>query len=128
MKILPIYAALLTLFFVFLSVNVIRTRRRHQVGLGHAENQLVLRAIRVQGNFAEYVPLALLLIFLVETSAGSPALVHSLGGLLLAGRLLHAFGVSHEPENFKYRVVGMTLTFTVLLTSACYLLVQAIAG
>ncbi len=38
-------------------------------------------------------------------------------------RLSHAFGVSQANENFRFRVIGMALTFTTLITSSAYLLV-----
>lgn len=70
--------------------------------------------------------MALLLIFLVESSAARPLLVHALGAALLVARLAHAFGVSREPEDFRFRVFGMVLTFTVILASATYLLVTTL--
>jgi uncharacterized membrane protein YecN with MAPEG domain len=126
MTILPFYASLLAFLFVYLSIRTIRARRSLGIGLGHAENPVMLRAMRVHANFAEYVPIALLLIFLVESSAAQPLLVHALGSTLVVARMSHAFGVSREPENFAFRVFGMALTFTVLLVCAIYLL--AIAG
>jgi uncharacterized membrane protein YecN with MAPEG domain len=127
MTILPVYASLLALLFVLLSVRTIRARRSLGIGLGHAENPAMLRAMRVHANFAEYVPFALLMIFFVEQSAAPPWLVHTLGAGLVAARLSHAFGVSREPENFRFRVFGMAVTFTVLLVCALYLLVVAVA-
>jgi uncharacterized protein len=126
MTILPVYAALLAFLFVYLSIRTIRARRSFGIGLGHAENPVMLRAMRVHANFAEYVPIALLLIFLVESSAANPLLVHALGTTLVVGRLSHAFGVSREPENLGFRVFGMALTFTVLLVCATYLLAIAV--
>jgi len=123
MKTLPIYAALLAVLFVYLSVRTIRARRSLGIGLGHAESPVMLRAIRVHANFAEYVPFALLLIFLVETAGANSWVVHALGASLLVARLSHAYGVSQQAENFKFRVFGMATTFTVLLLSAAYLLV-----
>ena len=128
MTILPVYASLLAFLFVYLSIRAIRVRHRLGIGLGHAENPVMLRAIRVHANFAEYVPLALLLIFLVESSHAAPLLVHALGSALLVARLSHALGVSRDPENFRFRIFGMALTFTVLLICATYLLVGAVAG
>jgi uncharacterized membrane protein YecN with MAPEG domain len=125
MKILPIYASLLAILFVFLSIRTIRLRRSLSIGLGHAENPVMLRAMRVHANFSEYVPLALLLIFLVESLGSSVILVHALGAALLVARLSHAYGVSQHPENFRFRVFGMATTFIVLLTCAGYLLVVA---
>jgi uncharacterized membrane protein YecN with MAPEG domain len=126
-KIVAIYASLLAFLFVYLSVRTIRLRRSLGIGLGHAESPVMLRAMRVHANFAEYVPLALLLIFLVEASAAHPLLVHALGAALLVARLSHAFGVSQHPENFAFRVFGMATTFTVLLVCAVYLVLAAAA-
>ncbi|MBC7421501.1 MAG: MAPEG family protein [Bdellovibrio sp.] len=120
LNILP-YAAILTALFVVLSIRIIKLRRTLKIGLGDIGNDQMLRAVRVNANFAEYVPLSLLMIYLVETQGALPAFVHTLGILLLVGRFSHAFGVSHTKENFKFRVVGMAMTFTVLLLSATYL-------
>ena len=126
MTITALYASFLTLLFVYLSLRTIRLRRSLCIGLGHEENPTMLRAMRVHGNFAEYVPLALLLIFLVESSGAHQLLVHGLGGTLLSGRLSHAIGVSRNPENFRFRVFGMASTFAVLLSCAFYLLAIAV--
>lgn len=126
MTILPVYAALLALLFVLLSIRTIRTRHRQGVALGHGDDPAMLRAMRVHANFAEYVPLALLLIYFVESTHHTPWLIHLLGAALLCGRLSHAFGMSRTPENFRYRVVGMGLTFTVILVSAAHILITAL--
>lgn len=125
MTILPVYAALLALLFVLLSIRTICTRHNRKVALGHGDDPAMLRAMRVHANFAEYVPLALLLIYFVETSSHAPWLVHLLGSALLLGRLCHAFGMSRTPENFRYRVAGMGLTFTVILVSTVHILITA---
>ncbi|WP_461602830.1 MAPEG family protein [Aeromonas rivipollensis] len=126
MTILPVYAALLALLFVLLSVRTIRTRHSRGVALGHGEDPAMLRAMRVHANFAEYVPLALLLIYFVEVTSQTPWLVHLLGASLLCGRLCHAFGMSRTLENFRYRVVGMGLTFSVILVSAAHILITVL--
>jgi uncharacterized membrane protein YecN with MAPEG domain len=93
-----------------------------KIGIGDAGNHQMLRAMRVHSNFAEYVPLSLLMLYLVENQGANPLLIHSLGLCLLVGRLSHAFGVSQENENFTFRVAGMAMTFTTLLSSSVYLL------
>lgn len=118
-----IYAATSGLLFFALSIRTIRMRRRHCVAIGDGNNNELRRAMRVHANFAEYTPLALLLVFFVESGGAPTLLVHGLGIALLAGRLLHAWGVSQPRENFRYRVAGMVLTFSVLITSALEILV-----
>ncbi len=122
MSIIPLYASLLALLFVALSVRVIRVRRRRQIALGDAGDAALLRAIRVHSNFAEYVPLCLFMIYLVETQIGWALLVHGLGLVLVLARLSHAYGVSQARENLRFRVFGMLGTFAVLLVSALCLL------
>src|SRR6185295_12789702 len=122
MHILPLYAALFALLFVALSVRTLRLRRTLRIAIGDSGNETMLRAMRVHSNFAEYVPFSLLLILLVEMQAAPPVLVHALCLCLLVGRLSHAFGVSQLKENYRYRVVGMILTFTTLAASAVYLI------
>lgn len=123
MPVTPLYAALLGLMFVALSVRTIRLRRRYRVAIGDGRNTLLQRAMRVNANFAEYVPLTLLLVWFVELHDGPRLHVHALGIALLCGRLLHAWGVSQERENFRYRTAGMMLTFSVMITASLLILI-----
>jgi hypothetical protein len=86
------------------------------------------RAIRVHGNFAEYVPLALVLLLLAELGGGSPWLLHAIGLSLTTGRVAHAYGVSQANENYRFRVLGMALTFTAILVGAVSCLAAAVAA
>jgi uncharacterized protein len=106
-----LYAALLGLLFVALSLRVIRIRRDQGVALGDDGDARLQRAVRVHANFAEYTPLALVLIALLELGGATIWVVHGFGLALVAGRGLHAWGVSQTPETFRFRVLGMALTF-----------------
>ena len=123
----PLYAAVLALLLVFLSARVIKQRLKHQVGLGDGGHPSLVRAIRVQGNFVEYVPFALLLLWMYEMMNGALIVIHVLGVALVIGRLLHAYGVSQENEIIKLRQAGMLTTFTVLIVSALLILVKYIS-
>ena len=122
MTVTPIYAAILALIYVFLSVRVIGARRSARVALGNGGNPLLLRRQRVHANFAEFVPLALILMLLAEQQATAPVKLHALGALL---RVVHAAGVSREPEQIWQRVTGMSLTFTSLVAGALINLLRA---
>lgn len=115
MYITPFYAAILGLLFVLLSVRTLRLRRKLQIPIGDAGNVQMQRAMRVHANFAEYTPLTLVLILLLELQGARGLLVHALCIFLLAGRISHAYGVSKEAENYKYRVFGMAMTFIALV-------------
>jgi uncharacterized membrane protein YecN with MAPEG domain len=106
---------------------VIKARRLYRVALGSGQHRLVERAMRAHGNFAENVPLALLLLALAEVNGLPGWALHALGVTLLAGRALHATGIAREPEDFRWRVVGMGLTFTMLVAAAAANLGLALA-
>lgn len=124
MLITPIYAALLAFVFVGLSVHTIKQRRRYQVALGDGEKPELMRAMRAHANFAEYVPLALVLVWMAEAVAYPGWVIHALGLTLLVGRLSHAYGITQTNENFFFRVFGMSLTFLVLLTAGLFILIR----
>jgi hypothetical protein len=126
MNVTPVYATLLGLLFIALSVRTIRLRRKHQVAVGDGNNSELRRAMRVHANFAEYVPLALLLILFVELDGTPKWWVHALAIALVCGRLAHAWGVSQTKENFRYRVSGMVLTFGVIATAGLTILLTRI--
>ncbi|MBX9684083.1 MAG: MAPEG family protein [Hyphomicrobium sp.] len=127
MPITALYAALLTPLLIFLSVRVIKARRGASVAIGDGGNPALMRAMRVQANFTEYVPLALILMALAE-SLQSPALaLHALGVALVVGRSIHAYGVSQVSETINIRVAGMVTTFTVLGCLALLCLAGAIS-
>ncbi len=120
----PIYAAILGLGFVRLSFLTLRLRRQNKIALGDGGNPQLLRAIRVHSNFAEYLPISLVLIYMTESIGAPIYLIHFLGISLLIGRLSHAWGVSQENENFKFRVFGMIATFNAIIVSSLYILVS----
>lgn len=121
-----VYAGALALLLVALSAGVIRQRARAKVSLGDGGDPGLIRWIRAQGNFVEYVPLALLVIALAE-ARGAPALaVHALGAALVLGRLLHAWGMTRARDLHPARGAGMVLTFAVLLLGGAGLVVHGL--
>lgn len=114
MPITALYAGLLAPLLVLLSIRVIRQRRGAKIAVGDGGDMILLRGMRVQANFAEYVPFALLLMALAESLQTRAWLLHVLGLVLLVGRLSHAYGVSQKQESFGFRVSGMVATFTVI--------------
>jgi len=68
LKITAIYAAILTFVYVKLTLNVINLRRQNEVSLGDGGRDDLQQAIRSHGNFAEYVPLGLILLGCLEVN------------------------------------------------------------
>lgn len=116
-KVTAIYAGLLALMMVFLAALVVRLRGKHRVTLQDGGNPDMMRGIRVFGNFAEYVPMALVLMMLAE-SAGTPSwALHGLGVALITGRVAHALGLRHDRGTTPGRFVGMNLTWGVIVSA-----------
>jgi uncharacterized membrane protein YecN with MAPEG domain len=115
------YLGILALLYVVLGLQVSRLRRGHRVVFGDGDNIKLRSAIRAHGNFAEYVPIIVLLVAMLEMS-GLPAMrVHLLMGGLLVARLLHPLGMYVGPRTMQfqiYRVGGIVLTWLVLVTAA----------
>ncbi len=122
--IVPAYAAVLGLLFALLSFRVANARRTMRIGLGSGGNKQLERYIRVQGNFAEYVPMALILLTFVELQAWPEWLMHTLCALLLIARVVHALGVAREPEDIRFRAAGMVTTLSILIAASVLLLVD----
>lgn len=118
----PLYAALLGLLLLGLGLVVVRLRRRHGVPTGDGGNATLARAMRVQANFVEYVPLTLLLLFMLEMSRQPVWALHLLGAALFIGRLLHAWGYLATARLSFGRALGIGLTWIVLATTAIWLL------
>ena len=110
-----IIAAVLTAIFIKLSFAVIGLRRTNKVGLGNGGHEGLERAIRAQGNFAEYVPFGILLIACLELNGAPWWLVTIPGITLIVGRLLHVVGINTPPPDFSKRVLGMKFTFMTLI-------------
>lgn len=110
-----IIAALLTAIFIKLSFLVIGLRRKNKVGLGSGGHEDLERAIRAQGNFAEYVPFGVILLACLELN-GAPWWLVTIPGLtLIIGRLIHAIGINTPPPDFSKRILGMKFTFMTLM-------------
>src|SRR2546425_11948765 len=111
-----LYAGVLGILLVVISARVSVLRGKFKVMFGDGGKEPLMRALRAQGNFTEYVPLALLLIIMVEWGGTKPLVVHSLAGGLLASRLVHYWGITARKD--PGRGIGVTIRWIVLAVSA----------
>lgn len=117
-----LYTALLGLLLIALSINVVLARRRYRVRLGVGTDEGMQQAVRVQANFAEYVPLASVLLIVSEVTGMPMVAVHAAGILLVTSRLLHAWGLSHSPGRTFGRFYGTAGTWIVITGLSLWLL------
>ncbi|HEY8963795.1 MAG TPA: MAPEG family protein [Alphaproteobacteria bacterium] len=125
MTITGLYAGILALLFLVLSAHVVMGRFQFKTPFGDGGNGALNRRIRIHGNFAEYVPLALILMGILDYQQTSVTLLHVLGITLVIARILHAIALT--ADIFPLRVAGVVGTFAVIgieavLTISHYLL------
>jgi uncharacterized protein len=125
MVVTPLYAALLAIWLLVLGLRVIQHRKRARVYVGDGGDAGLQRAMRGQANFAEYVPLALLMLAILELSRFSIYLIHALGIVLVVARVMHGYAFSFATESRLGRTWGALLTFVVLIIEAVLCLYQA---
>jgi uncharacterized membrane protein YecN with MAPEG domain len=119
-------AGLLGLFYIVLSLLVVRARGSYKVSIGDgsdkpgAEGLAIL--IRSHGNFSEYVPLALILLGGIEAAGASHTLCLILAAMLIIGRILHPIGLGRPAPN-PYRAGGAMLTWTMMIIASIVALV-----
>jgi uncharacterized protein len=118
-----LYAGVLALILVGLAMRVIRIRRGKRIAIGDGNDDNLARRIRAHANFTEYVPIALVMMLLVELSGYPAWIVHGLGLALVVGRLFHAWSL--PAQSLVGRTVGMVLTFAVLISGALMCLTVA---
>jgi uncharacterized protein len=141
MIVLPITlvtASVLAVLYVILSVAVSAERGRSKVGLGTgaeasvalgAENTAspLLVAVRRHAHFAEYVPLSLVLLALLElANEGRPVMIGLAAALVLA-RLMIVFGMGRPAPNLL-RAGGNVVQLLMILVAAALGLWTVIAS
>ena len=110
LPITALYAGLLCLLSVFVANRVLYARiKANKLREGQEQTNM-----RVQINFAENVPLAIVMVLLLELG-GIPGLwVHVMGGALVLFRILHAWGMYSDPGATYPRLIGAQGTFLLM--------------
>lgn len=124
-RITAVYAGLLLLLFLALTVRVLSRRFAARVTLGTGGDRLLERAIRVHANCAEYVPIFLATLLAAELCGAPAPALHAAGVAMLAGRIAHGVGMSREPDILPLRAGGMVLTLLGLAMAAALALGSA---
>jgi uncharacterized membrane protein YecN with MAPEG domain len=122
-----IYAAVLALIFMALTIWVSDARFRFRVNHGDGGNTELQRRIRSHANFAEYVPLILILVGLLEAGGASPFTIHALLLPLVIARIMHPIGMvarDFSARQFTFRGPGAAVTWVVMVVAAVLLLVR----
>jgi len=118
MFVTPLFAAIFGVLYTLLAINVVRLRLSEKVSLGNGGNRGLTRAIRIHANFIEYVPIALLLMWFLESMTFGTQEVFWLGALLLVARVAHVFGMLYPESLMICRKIGVILTLGIILKAS----------
>ena len=121
-----LWVGLHLILLLVLSVLVTRQRRKHRVSLGDGGVPALNQAIRAFGNATEYIPAALVGLGVLAVAGAAALLIHSIGFILFAGRVLHAIGLSSSSGTSWPRVAGAVATWVAYVAAAAALLFYAI--
>jgi uncharacterized membrane protein YecN with MAPEG domain len=123
-----LYAGLLAILIQYLGGSVGATRGRLKIPLGDGGNSELIVKNRRHMNAVENVPLALLLLALVELN-GTPKLwIHIMGASLLVARAVHPWGLKIDSINEPARIFGAAVTALVTVAAAAILIWQGVTA
>lgn len=118
-----LYAGLLGVLSLVLSFFAGSMRGKTGVSIGDGGKIELLLAMRRHANFVEYVPLALILIMLLEMNGVGATAIHSLGAALVVCRIAHAVGIKADTMQGMGRLVGAAGTALVTLVASVWAIV-----
>lgn len=102
-------AALAALINLWLSIRCGRARTSAKVLHGDGGDVALGRHMRAHANFAEYTPIALVLVLVLELSGQAGWLLAGTALAFLLGRVLHALGMQSDKPSMG-RMLGMLTT------------------
>ena len=116
--------AILAILLVVLSILTIIARGKFKVALSDNGEMALVKFIRAHGNLAEFAPIFLILLTLVEVNHFiSMFWLWFIALVFIFGRFSHATSLLFiEPKTLKLRVFAMILTFTPILILALVLI------
>jgi uncharacterized membrane protein YecN with MAPEG domain len=124
LAITALYAGIMMIFALALSfrAGIFRASKNISVLFGSPENMELIQRVRAHQNFLEYVPLALILMGIIEINGGNTTFLHVFGMVLIISRFAHSIGLKHDNMGHPGRAIGASGTALISLVAAVYAL------
>ncbi|MDE0054694.1 MAG: MAPEG family protein [Gammaproteobacteria bacterium] len=123
-----LYAALLVAVLVCLTTRIGLLRAKTRISILDGGNDRVAVEMRRHGNFAEHVPLILVLMAIVEINGGSPVFLHVVGIALVICRVAHPLGLHRDRVQAPLRLVGAVGTSLITIALGAMALWQGVVA
>ncbi|MCE7030902.1 MAPEG family protein [Jiella avicenniae] len=121
-----IYAAMNGAVLFWLAVQTGRIRQREKVFMGDGGNPRMIRVMRGHANAIEFIPITLIAMTLAALLGTSAPIIHLLGILLTAGRVLHALHFTAADAPMWQRMAGTSLSFLAMAGASLAALVSGV--
>ncbi len=102
---------------LWLAMRVGMVRRAEKISIGDGGSPRLTARMRAQLNFAEYAPIVLILIALIELAVGTVDWLWGVAALFVVARILHPFGMDGWKPG---RAIGIIVTFLTVAGLALY--------
>ncbi len=119
-----LYGAIMMIFALALSARAGSFRGKSGISILHGDpvNNELAQRVRVHQNFLEYVPMAIILMGILELNGGNTIFLHVFGVVLIIARYAHAIGLRHDNMSHVGRLVGAAGTALMSAAAALYAL------
>lgn len=119
-------AAAAAVLHIWLAARVSQLRNRHKVSIGDGGNAALIRRMRAHANYGENMPVALILLALLELAGGDARILWGAAILFILARLLHAFGMDRtQPSRLRmFGMIGSTVALVILAGYAVFTVYQ----
>ncbi|MEM7283204.1 MAG: MAPEG family protein [Pseudomonadota bacterium] len=119
-----LFAGILGLMSMWLSAGAGGMRGKTGISIGDGGNTEMLLAMRKHQNFTEYVPLALILIGLLEMAGTNEIALYVMGSLLVLARLAHGLGLKADTMSGFGRFFGAACTALITVVASVWCIVN----
>ena len=115
-------AGIAALINLWLAIRCGQVRTKSSISIGDGGNDALIRRMRAHSNFIEFTPIVLILIALVEYSAGTTTWLWAVMALYMLGRVAHGIGMDGAGPLEKGRMVGILITMLTTVGLGLYAL------